>query len=178
MIIWSTENNALHIKPFIYVKRECIMVSLQEHTDEELAKMPLIKIAKLLMLEEKQELKFSELFTKVASLKGLDETNKKAKIGQFYTDLNADGTFATNGANMWGLKRWYKKKQKEAVTSDTTRIKRRKRKVVKEDDDLDDEFAMINNEIDETIVEYDEEELDIEIEVDEDFDESFDKEAE
>lgn len=153
------------------------MVSLQEYTQEELAKMPLIKIAKLLMQEEKQELKFSELFAKVATLKDLDETDKRAKIGQFYTDLNADGNFATTGSNIWGLKSWYKKKLKEETTSTSTRVKRRKRKVVKEDDDLGHEFAMINNEIDDAIIEYDEDE-DLDIEVDEDFDEFFDEEEE
>lgn len=96
------------------------MVGLKEYSHEELEGMSLIEIAKLLMLEEKKEMKFGETFAKVAALKGLSEEEKDAKISQFYTDLNVHGSFATNGANVWGLKRWYKKKMRKKVTNKKT----------------------------------------------------------
>lgn len=153
------------------------MVSIKEYSKEDLAAMSLIEIAKLLMSEEKKEMKFGELFANVAALKGLNEEEKSAKISQFYTDLNVHGSFTTNGANMWGLKQWYKKKQEETETA--PRVKRvKRRKTVKEEDDFEREFAMINDEIDEYSLDYDEDELDIEMELDEEFEDAFDGEEE
>ena len=148
------------------------MVGLKNHSSEKRAKMSLIELAKLLMLEEKKEMKFSETFARVAELKGLNEDEKKAKIGQFYTDLNVDGSFVTTGENNWGLKRWQREEKKtEEILPATRRIKRR-RKLDEEDEDTVDEFAMIDVNIDEMIDQYeeDEDEDDLDIDLDEEYD--------
>lgn len=79
----------------------------------------MVDIANLMLLEEKKPMTFKEAFDKVAALKNWDEEQKQEKISQFYTDLNLDGRFITNGENTWGLKRWYRVDQmnKEFATA-------------------------------------------------------------
>ena|GEM_PF-4462382 len=150
-------------------------MSLKEYTQEKMAKMSLIDLTKLVLREEKEELKFKDAFTKVADLKGLSEAEKDAKIGQYYTDLNVDGNFVTNGANMWGLKSWYreqKKADKDEGIPKPIRVKRRK-KPVENEDDLGEEFATIDRSIDEiselSEEDYDPEESEFELDLGEEF---------
>lgn len=83
-------------------------VSVKELSQEKLEKMSMVDVASLILTEEKEPLSFLDTFNKVAHLKEWDNTVKKSKVSQFYTDLNVDGRFITNGSNTWGLKRWYK----------------------------------------------------------------------
>src|SRR5690625_3788904 len=170
-------NNYLEIKPFLHAEKGCIMVSLNNYSREKVAKMPLIELAKIIMLQEKKVMKFSEAFNKVADLKGLTEEERGAKISQFYTDLNADGSFVSNGSNTWGLKRWYREEQKEKeVAQSTIKLKRKKRRA--SDDEFDEEFEMIDINIDNVDVDYEDDD-DLEFEFDEEFDDEFeDKEDE
>lgn len=64
----------------------------------------LIDIAKKIMKDKKQALTFSELYTEVTDIKGLNATDKREKMSQFYTDLNADGIFIVNDEKQWFLK--------------------------------------------------------------------------
>lgn len=89
-------------------------VSLKKYSHEEIEKMSMVDIANLVLLEEQKPLTFKETFDKVSQLKNWDETQKQNKISQFYTDLNVDGRFITNGSNTWGLKRWYRVDQMSA----------------------------------------------------------------
>src|SRR5699024_2528322 len=118
--------------------------------------------------EEKKAMKFSEAFKKVADLKGLSEEERTSKIGQFYTDLNADGSFVSNGSNTWGLKRWYRDEQKEKETDQPTVSLKRKKKRSGKDEDFDEEFEEIDLSIDDIDVDYED---DLEFEFDNDFDE-------
>ncbi len=151
------------------------MVSLDNYDHEKMAKMPLIELAKIIMLEEKKAMKFSEAFNKVADLKGLSEEERTSKISQFYTDLNADGSFVSNGSNTWGLKRWYREEQKLVEAEQSTVIVNRKKRRSSEDDDFDEEFEEIDINIDDIDVDYEDED-DLEFEFDEDFDDEFDDE--
>ncbi len=83
-------------------------VSVKEISQDDVQKMSMVDVANVVLLEEKQPLSFLDTFNKVAALKEWEEDVKKSKIAQFYTDLNMDGRFITNGSNTWGLKRWYK----------------------------------------------------------------------
>src|SRR5690625_945278 len=56
-------------------------------------------------------MRFKEAYDKISTLKKLNHTVKDEKVVQFYTDLNIDGRFVTNGSNSWGLKRWYRSEQ-------------------------------------------------------------------
>ena len=83
-------------------------MSLNKYSHDEIEKMSMVDVANLVLLEEQQPMTFKETFDKVSQLKKWDDTQKKLRISQFYTDLNMDGRFITNGSNTWGLKRWYR----------------------------------------------------------------------
>lgn len=136
---------------------------LENYNEEEIENMSLIDLAKLVLLQERQPLKFNEAFEKVSELKGLTEAQKQAKISQFYTELNVDGNFIMNGQNTWGLKRWYRVEKEEAAPIP----RKRRRKVVEVDEvDIDvDEFDMLDENIDH-MDEEDLEDLDVDIEED------------
>lgn len=155
-------------------------MSLQSLSTEKKSKMSLIELTRLMMLEEKKELKFKEAFNQAADLKGLSESERSGKISQYYTDLNVDGNFVTSGSNMWGLKSWYQDSQVEDEEDEsiTPRRIKRKRKKKRDDDDLASEFAMIDSHIDEVSDEYVEEDDELELDLNEDFDEEFDEEDE
>lgn len=149
------------------------MVSLDNYDHEKISKMPLIELAKIIMLEEKKAMKFSEAFKKVADLKGLSEEERTSKIGQFYTDLNADGSFVSSGSNTWGLKRWYRDEQKNIDTDQPTISLKRKKRKSGNDEDFDEEFEEIDLSIDDIDVDYEDDD-DLEFEFDSDFDDEFD----
>lgn len=109
-------------------KRECVAVSVKELSQEEVEQMSMVDVANIVLLEEKQPLSFLDTFNKVAALKEWNNDTKKSKVAQFYTDLNVDGRFISNGSNTWGLKRWYKL---DEISEDLT---------TESMEDLDDEF--------------------------------------
>lgn len=140
------------------------ILSLNQVTQEELQEMSLIEIAFELLKEKKQAVTFKELMDEITELRGLTEDEVRARIAQFYTDLNIDGRFMTIGENRWGLRVWYPVDQTEEEHVTAVKPKKKKaKKVVDEDEDLD-------------IEEYDEleeEELDYD-DVDDDFDDEDD----
>lgn len=156
-------------------------MSLKELSTEKKSKMSLIELTKLMMQEEKKELKFKDAFNRAADLKGLSETERSGRISQYYTDLNVESTFVTSGSNMWGLRSWHhdeKEDEKdEEVIVRTPRV-RRKSKKKRDDDDLASEFAMIDSHIDEVSDEYISEDDELEIDLDEGFDDEFDEDDE
>src|SRR5690625_4238762 len=150
-------------------------MSVTNFNKTDIEKMSMVDLANLIFAEEQRPMSFKEAFDKIADLKEWDETAKDNKIAQFYTDLNIDGRFVTNGSNSWGLKRWYRTEQ---ISEDLSL------------DDLDDMIEdieeeehinfMSEDENDDTIDEEDydgyvDEETEIE---DEAFDEQFDEEYE
>ena len=150
------------------------MVNLDNYNREKVKKLSLIELAKIIMLEENKAMKFSEAFNKVADLKGLSEEERTSKISQFYTDLNADGSFVSGGSNTWGLKRWYRKEQKAMGTAQSTvKVNRKKRRSTAADEYFDEEFEMIDVNIDDLDIDLED---DLEFEFDEEFDEDFDEE--
>src|SRR5690625_3763810 len=128
-------------------------MKLQNYNKDNISKMSLVELAKLIMLEEKKQMKFNEIFDKVTTLKGLTEQQKSEKISQFYTDLNVDGNCVSNGSNMWGLKRWTHASQTAEDDKDDPPqivIRRRKRRRVKEDEEVVDiDLTMIDEDVDE-----------------------------
>ena len=94
-------------------------MSLKDYSKEELQSTSLVDLAALLLIDEKNGLKFTELYDKIAELKGLSEEAKAEKVGQFSPDLNMDGNFITKGSNVWALKRfnreWKNKEVEEAI---------------------------------------------------------------
>lgn len=148
-------------------------MSLKDLSTEKKSKMSLIELTKLIMLEEKKEMKFKDAFNHAADLKGLSENERSGKISQYYTDLNVEGNFVTSGSNVWGLRSWHqdeKENEEEKKQVKTLKVKR-KRKKKQDDDDLASEFAMIDSHIDEVSDEFVEEDDELEIDLDGGFDE-------
>src|SRR5699024_1832679 len=67
-------------------------------------------------------------------IKGYTNAEMKARIQQFYTDLNIDGRFLLNQEDGWGLREWYKVEQIEEETAPSVKIRKKKSKAAKEDD--------------------------------------------
>lgn len=92
------------------------------------------------MLEETHETRtYSELVAEIENLLGLSKEDMKARLVQFYTDLNIDGRFLILGENRWGLREWYPVEQIEEESAPTVKVRKKKAKTQEEDDfdDLD-----------------------------------------
>src|SRR5699024_5733532 len=115
-------------------------------------KMSMIELAKVVLTDEKKEMKFIDLFNQVAELKNITEAQRQNVLAEFYTDLNVDGRFITLGTNVWALRRWYPVEQ----TTEKSLAESRKRiQEEAEDDDFYDE-DLDGEELDEDEEVYDE----------------------
>lgn len=124
-------------------------MKLQGNGKERTTKMSLVELAKQVLIEEKIEMSFLDLFEKVAVLKGLSEEEKNERIAQFYTDLNMDGNFVSTGSNVWGLKRWTLSKTSQEKSEGTEKfIRKRRTRVKRRDeskDDIDEELLLVDD---------------------------------
>lgn len=135
-------------------------MNFREMTVEQLREESLIDLAYAILDDRKSAMNFKDLVAEVQNLIGLTDDEMKARLVQFYTDLNVEGRFLLNQENGWGLREWYKVETVEEETAPT--VKARKKKKVTED--LDEE----------ELLELDEDEIVFE----EDYDEFVDKEEE
>lgn len=126
-------------------------VSVTNLKQTEIEKLSMIDLANLIFAEEQRPMGFKEAYDKIATLKNWNQADKDSKVAQFYTDLNIDGRFVTNGSNSWGLKRWYRSEQ------------------IREDLSMDDLEDMIEDE-DESLVNGEEVDVDEESLNEEDYD--------
>lgn len=121
------------------------VLSLQQYTLEELKEMSLIEVAHAILTEKKQAVNFHELVQEIATLQQVKVEEIQYKLPQFYTDLNVDGRFSTQGENRWGLKVWYPIDQIQDEMTNPVKPKKKKAKKVA-DDVLDDDFVDIEDE--------------------------------
>lgn len=112
-------------------------MSLQERANEDVVKMSMVEIANLVLLEQKKNMAFLDLFEEVVLLKNFTDQQKDRNLSQFYTDLNLDGRFIALGSNIWGLKQWFPLSQ----TSEKMLAEARKRL-----DELEKQFIEANEE--------------------------------
>ncbi|MBB5324027.1 DNA-directed RNA polymerase subunit delta [Anoxybacillus tepidamans] len=148
-------------------------MSLQQYSPEQLQEMSLVELAYLVMSDKKEALPFQQLVHEIAALANLTEEEVKARLAQFYTDLNIDGRFICIGENRWGLRSWYPYDQTEDENVTTFKPKKKK-KALDEYDDYDDDDIIDEEELDyDDIEDYDDVEdvdLDDELLDDEEFD--------
>ncbi|EIJ83901.1 DNA-directed RNA polymerase subunit delta [Bacillus methanolicus] len=124
-------------------------MSLNQYSKEELQEMSFIEIAYELLNEKKQAVPFKDIVDEVSQLLGLSEEEVRAKLAQFYTDINIDGRFISLGENRWGLRVWYPVDQTEDETITTVKPKKKKAKKVLDDDlDVDDYDDIDEDELD------------------------------
>ncbi|WML50481.1 DNA-directed RNA polymerase subunit delta [Neobacillus sp. PS3-34] len=117
-------------------------MSLKQYSKEELKELSFIEMAYQSLLDRKQPIAFTEMMNEIAKAIGLSEKEVKAKIAQFYTDLNIDGRFLALGENnSWGLRVWYPVEQYEEEMVPATKPKKKKaKKAVDDDYDLDEDL--------------------------------------
>lgn len=110
-------------------------MGIKKYSEDEIQKMSMIELAKVLLTDEKKEMNFLALFDKVAEHKDFTAAEKEDLLARFYTDLNVDGRFTTLGSNLWGLKRWYPVDQ----TSEKSLAESRKRDAEEELEEAEEE---------------------------------------
>ncbi|WP_138420511.1 DNA-directed RNA polymerase subunit delta [Aquibacillus sediminis] len=141
-------------------------MALKKFTQDQIEDLAMIEMAKeILGANNKKAMDFRELFDQIAEIKGFSDAEKEAKLAQFYTDLNIDGSFLTIGSNLWGLKRWYPVDQ---IDDDVSAPKKKKKKKKKAAAKPKKEEVVAEPEADLSL---DEEELDFD---DSDLDDDFD----
>lgn len=169
MLKWMTE------------RKEVRILTLAQYTKEQLEDMSLIDMAYVIIENnDKQTVAFTEIMDMIVAATGLAEKEVRAKIAQFYTDMNIDGRFLCMGDNRWGLRSWYPVEQAEEDTITQIKPKKKKAKKLKDVDDLDDydedEDYDDLDEFEEDDLLDDEEEVFDEIDEDEDDTEDFEDE--
>ena len=129
-------------------------MNFREMTKEQLAEESFIDLAYAILDDKKSSVSFNDLVKEIQTLCKLTDEEMKARLVQFYTDLNVDGRFLLNNESGWGLRTWYKVETIEEETAPTVKTRKKKAKAVADDEDLE-------------LIDLDEEELEFE----EDFDE-------
>lgn len=149
-------------------------------TDEQLAEESLIELAYAILEDKKQAMPLNDLLKEIQKLNGISDEDLKARLVQFYTDLNVEGRFLLNQENGWGLREWYKVETIEEETAPTIKTRKKKAKATEEDEDLadlDEEDVLFEEDFDEFVEEEEEEVEDAEEDIDfveEDIDEDID----
>ena len=67
----------------------------------------MIEVARAILSDRHDTMAFSDLLNEVQSFTGKTDEEIRARLAQFYTDLNIDGSFISLGDNVWGLRSWY-----------------------------------------------------------------------
>lgn len=78
-------------------------------SDTKVEYLSMIELAYHIIASEKRHMDFKEVFEKIAQIKQWESIKHNKKLAQFYTDLNMDGRFVSNGSNAWGLKSWHRR---------------------------------------------------------------------
>ncbi|PID21680.1 DNA-directed RNA polymerase subunit delta [Sporosarcina sp. P3] len=151
-------------------------MNIHDMTKEELLEESLINITHQVLTERRESLTLAELMEEFRKLTGISEKELKAKLLQFYTDLNIDGRFLAIQDNRWGLREWYPVDQLVEETAPVVKVRKKKKKKkdydeedIEEDDDeeeiFDEEYVELGEE-DDVDDEEDEEEEVVELEED------------
>lgn len=150
-------------------------MNFREMTKEQLTEESLINLAYAILNEKRASVSFNDLLTIIQELVGYSDEEMKARLLQFYTDMNVDGRFLFNQETGWGLREWYKVEQIEEETAPSVKTHKKKSKAAVEDeDDLDEDLDEEDIDFDEDYEEFVEDEDDLDEEDDKediDFDE-------
>ena len=71
------------------------------------SELSMIEVARAILSDRHETMAFSDLLNEVQTFTGKSDEEIRARLAQFYTDLNIDGSFISLGDNMWGLRSWY-----------------------------------------------------------------------
>ncbi|WP_125768254.1 DNA-directed RNA polymerase subunit delta [Lapidilactobacillus wuchangensis] len=71
------------------------------------SELSMIEVAHAILEVRGEAMPFADLVNELQSYLGASDTEIRSRLGQFYTDLNMDGSFISLGENVWGLREWY-----------------------------------------------------------------------
>jgi len=150
-------------------------MNFREMTKEQLAEESLINLAYAILNEKRASVSFNDLLTIMQELVGYSDEEMKARLLQFYTDLNVEGRFLFNQETGWGLREWYKVEQIEEETAPSVKTHKKKSKAALEDEedleeDLEEEDIDFDEDYEEFVEEDEEDEDEEEADVKEDID--------
>lgn len=69
--------------------------------------LSMIEVAHAILEGKGDTIAFADLTNEVQNYLGKSDEEVRARLSQFYTDLNEDGSFISLGENVWGLRSWY-----------------------------------------------------------------------
>lgn len=69
--------------------------------------LSMIEVAHAILEEKGDTIAFADLTNEIQNYLGKSDEEVRARLSQFYTDLNEDGSFISLGENVWGLRSWY-----------------------------------------------------------------------
>ncbi|MFG6147296.1 DNA-directed RNA polymerase subunit delta [Halobacillus sp. B23F22_1] len=117
-------------------------MTIKELSKEQIEEISMIRLATIILEDEREAKDFNDIFEQIANLKNFSESQKEQYIAQFYTDLNLDGSFMTIGTNRWGLKNWYPVEQLEEEIAALPQKRKKKKKKKKPSKLLEDEVGV------------------------------------
>ena len=82
-------------------------MALTQFDGQNKAELSMIEVARAILSDRHDTMAFSDLLNEVQSFTGKTDEEIRARLAQFYTDLNIDGSFISLGDNVWGLRSWY-----------------------------------------------------------------------
>ncbi|KOP77861.1 DNA-directed RNA polymerase subunit delta [Lysinibacillus sp. FJAT-14745] len=133
-------------------------MNFREMTKEQLTEESLINLAYAILNEKRASVSFNDLLTIIQEFVGYSDEEMKARLLQFYTDINVDGRFLFNQETGWGLREWYKVEQIEEETAPSVKTHKKKSKAAVEDeDDLEEDIEEEDIDFDEDYEEFVEE---------------------
>ncbi|MFJ7731249.1 DNA-directed RNA polymerase subunit delta [Lysinibacillus sp. NPDC097231] len=124
-------------------------MNFREMTKEQLMEESLINLAYAILNEKRASVSFNDLLTIIQELVGYSDEEIKARLLQFYTDINVDGRFLFNQETGWGLREWFKVEQIEEETAPSVKTHKKKSKATLDgEDDLEEDVDLEEDDID------------------------------
>ncbi|MGK7376503.1 DNA-directed RNA polymerase subunit delta [Planococcus sp. 1R117A] len=121
-------------------------MNIRELSQDELVEESFVDLAYAILEETHETKTYSEIVSAIEALLGLSNEDMKARLVQFYTDMNIDGRFLILGENRWGLREWYPVEQIEEESAPTVKARKKKTKV-SSDEDFDDMDLELEDEL-------------------------------
>ncbi|KRL94616.1 DNA-directed RNA polymerase, delta subunit [Limosilactobacillus equigenerosi DSM 18793 = JCM 14505] len=71
------------------------------------SELSMIEVAHAILSYHGEAMAFADLTNEIQQYLDKSDEEIRARLSQFYTDLNIDGSFISLGDNTWGLRAWY-----------------------------------------------------------------------
>lgn len=116
------------------LERTGLILELKIFEGQNKKELSMIEVAHAILSQHGEAMGFADLTNEVQTYLGASDEEVRARLAQFYTDLNVDGSFISLGDNTWGLRTWYPFDSIDEATingeEDEDQPKRKKRRKV------------------------------------------------